>query len=250
MAGHSKWANIKHRKGRQDAKRGQMFTKATKELMLAAKLGGGDPEMNPRLRLAIDSAKSINMPKDKIETAIKKGTGEISTGNIEEVVYEGYGPGGVAFIVEGSTDNKNRTVSDIRKIFSKGGGNLGELGCVSWMFAKYGVLSFDKNKYSEDYLLEIGLEAGVDDVVDDQEYWEIRTAPEDFIQVKQAYQEAGVEIEYSEVTMIPQNYVSLDTETAQKDLNLFEKLDDHEDVQKVHVNFEIPDEIYQELSRQ
>ena len=250
MAGHSKWANIKHRKGRQDAKRGQMFTKATKELMLAAKLGGGDPEMNPRLRLAIDSAKNINMPKDKIETAIKKGTGEISTGTIEEVVYEGYGPGGVAFIVEGSTDNKNRTVSDIRKIFSKGGGNLGELGCVGWMFTKYGVLSFDKKKYSEDYLLEIGLEAGVDDVVDDQEYWEIRTAPEDYIHVKQAYEEAGVEIEYSEVTMIPQNYVSLDTETAHKALQLFEKLDDHEDVQKVHVNFEIPDEIYQELSRQ
>jgi len=250
MAGHSKWANIKHRKGRQDAKRGQMFTKATKELMLAAKLGGGDPEMNPRLRLAIDSAKNINMPKDKIDTAIKKGTGEISTGNIEEVVYEGYGPGGVAFIVEGSTDNKNRTVSDIRKIFSKGGGNLGDLGCVSWMFTKYGVLSFDKNKYSEDYLLEIGLESGVDDVVDDQEYWEIRTSPEDYIQVKQAYQDAGVEIEYSEVTMIPQNYASLDVETAQKALNLFEKLDDHDDVQKVYVNFEIPDEIYQELSKQ
>lgn len=249
MAGHSKWANIKHRKERQDAKRGQMFTKATKELMLAAKLGGGDPEMNSRLRLAIDSAKSMNMPKDKIETAIKKGTGEITTGTIEEVVYEGYGPGGVAFLVEGSTENKNRTVSDIRKIFSKSGGNLGEFGCVSWMFSKYGILSFDKNKYTEEQLLEIGLDAEVEDVVDDQEYWEIRTAPEDYIPVKQAYQDAGIEIEYAEVTMIPQNYIELNVETAIKALKLYETLDDHEDVQKVHVNFEIPDEVYRELQQ-
>jgi len=248
MAGHSKWANIKYRKGRQDAKRGQMFTKATKELMLAARLGGGDVDMNPRLRMAIDVAKNMNMPKDKIETAIKKGTGEITSGSIEEVVYEGYGPGGVAILVEAATDNKNRTVAEIRKIFSKAGGNLGEHGCVGWMFEKYGVLTFDKNAYDEDQLLEVGLEAGVDDVVDDGDSWEVRTAPEDFIPVKRAFEEAGIEISNAEVSMIPQNYIELDTETAKKALKLYEQLDDHDDVQKVHTNFEIPDEVYAEMS--
>jgi YebC/PmpR family DNA-binding regulatory protein len=248
MAGHSKWANIKYRKGRQDAKRGQMFTKATKEIMLAAKLGGSDLDMNPRLRMAIESAKGMNMPKDKIETAIKKGTGEITAGSIEEVEYEGYGPGGVAILVEAATDNKNRTVAEVRKIFSKAGGNLGEHGCVSWMFGKYGVLTFDKNLYDEDQLLEVGLEAGVDDVVDDGDSWEVRTAPEDFIAVKRAFEEAGIEMSNAEVTMIPQNYVELDTETAKKALKLYEQLDDHDDVQKVHANFEIPDEIYAEMN--
>ncbi|MCF8037751.1 MAG: YebC/PmpR family DNA-binding transcriptional regulator [Desulfohalobiaceae bacterium] len=247
MAGHSKWANIKHRKGRQDAKRGQMFTKATKELMLSAKLGGGDVEMNPRLRMAIEAAKSINMPKDKIDTAIKKGTGEISAGSIEEVVYEGYGPGGVAVLVEAATDNKNRTVAEIRKLFGKSGGNLGEAGCVGWMFQDMGVLSFDKEKYAEDQLLEVGLEAGVDDLVDDGQAWEVRTAPEDFMAVKKAFEQAGIEIENSELAKIPQNYVDLDTETARKALKLYEQLDDHEDVQKVHSNFEIPDELYEQL---
>ena len=247
MAGHSKWANIKHRKGRQDAKRGKMFTKATRELMLAAKLGGGDPDMNPRLRMAIDSAKSINLPKDKIETAIKKGTGEITSGTLEEVAYEGYGPGGVALLVEAVTDSKNRTVSEVRKIFSKGGGSLGEYGCVSWMFQNQGVISFDKSKYSEDDLLEAGLEAGVDDVLDDGDYWEVRTAPEDFMQVKQAFEEAGIEMESAEVAKIPYTYMSLDKETASKALKLYEQLDDHDDVQKVYTNFEIPDELYEEL---
>ena len=247
MAGHSKWANIKHRKGRQDAKRGQMFTKATKELMLSAKLGGGDVEMNPRLRMAIEAAKSINMPKDKIDTAIKKGTGEISAGSIEEVVYEGYGPGGVAVLVEAATDNKNRTVAEIRKLFGKSGGNLGEAGCVGWMFQDMGVLSFDKEKYAEDQLLEVGLEAGVEDLVDDGQAWEVRTAPEDFMAVKKAFEQAGIEIENSELAKIPQNYVDLDTETARKSLKLYEQLDDHEDVQKVHSNFEIPDELYEQL---
>jgi len=247
MAGHSKWANIKHRKGRQDAKRSKMFSKATRELMLAAKLGGGDPEMNPRLRMAIDSAKEINLPKDKIENAIKKGTGEITSGTLEEVAYEGYGPGGVALLVEAVTDSKNRTVSEIRKIFSKGGGNLGEYGCVSWMFQTFGVLSFDKSKYSEDDLLEAGLDAGVDDVIDDGQYWEVRTSPDDFIQAKQAFQDAGIEIESAEVAKIPHTYMSLDKETAEKALKLYEQLDDHDDVQKVYTNFEIPDELYNEL---
>jgi len=249
MAGHSKWANIKHRKGRQDAKRGQMFTRATKELMLSAKLGGGDPEMNSRLRMAIDSAKAINMPKDKIETAIKKGTGEITSGTIEEVVYEGYGPGGVAIMVEAATDNKNRTVAEIRKIFSKGGGNLGEFGCVGWMFDKLGVLTFDKNAYSEDELLEVGLEAGADDVIDDGEAWEVRTSPESYYEVKQAFEEAGFAIQNAEVAMIPKNYVTPDVDTAKKALKLYEQLEDHDDVQKVHANFDIPDEVYAEMSQ-
>jgi YebC/PmpR family DNA-binding regulatory protein len=247
MAGHSKWANIKHRKGRQDAKRGQMFTKATKELMLAAKLGGGDPVMNSRLRMAIDAAKNINMPKDKIETAIKKGTGEITSGSIEEVVYEGYGPGGVAVLVEGVTDNKNRTVAEIRKIFSKAGGNLGESGCVGWMFQSYGILTFDKESYDEDQLLEVGLDAGVEDVIDDDDAWEVRTSPEDYLAVKEAFEQAGIEIQNAEVAKIPQTYVELDVETAEKALKLYEQLDEHDDVHKVHANFEIPDELYAKM---
>ncbi len=247
MAGHSKWANIKHRKGRQDAKRGQMFTKATKELMLSAKLGGGDVDMNARLRMAIEAAKSINMPKDKIDTAIKKGTGEISAGSIDEVVYEGYGPGGVAVLVEAATDNKNRTVAEIRKLFGKSGGNLGEAGCVGWMFQDVGVLSFDKARYDEDQLLEVGLEAGVEDLVDDGEAWEVRTAPEDFMAVKQAYAAADIEIFNAEVTKLPQNVVELDVDTARKAMKLYEQLDDHDDVQKVFSNFEIPDELYEQL---
>ncbi|MFP4258891.1 MAG: YebC/PmpR family DNA-binding transcriptional regulator, partial [Desulfovermiculus sp.] len=236
-----------HRKGRQDAKRGQMFTKATKELMLAAKLGGSDPMMNSRLRMAIDAAKGMNMPKDKIDTAIKKGTGEITSGSIEEVVYEGYGPGGVAILVEGVTDNKNRTVAEIRKLFSKAGGNLGESGCVGWMFQTYGVLTFDKNEYDEDQLLEVGLEAGVEDVIDDGDAWEVRTAPEDYLAVKQAFEQAGIEIQNAEVAKIPQTYVELDVETAEKALKLYEQLDEHDDVQKVHANFEIPDELYAKM---
>ncbi|MFP4214061.1 MAG: YebC/PmpR family DNA-binding transcriptional regulator [Desulfohalobiaceae bacterium] len=247
MAGHSKWANIKYRKERQDAKRGQMFTKATKELMLAAKLGGGDPEMNSRLRMAIEAAKYINMPKDKIDTAIKKGTGEISTGSIEEVLYEGYGPGGVALLVEAATDNKNRTVAEIRKIFSKSSGNLGESGCVSWMFDKKAVFSFDKQKYSEEQLLEVGLEAGAEDVLDEGHVFEVHAAPESYMEVKQAYEQAGLELQNAEVTMLPQTTMQLDLETARKALKLYEQLDDHEDVQKVYTNFEIPDELYQEL---
>ncbi|MFP4392146.1 MAG: YebC/PmpR family DNA-binding transcriptional regulator [Desulfohalobiaceae bacterium] len=247
MAGHSKWANIKYRKERQDAKRGQMFTKATKELMLAARLGGGDPEMNSRLRMAIEAAKNINMPKDKIDTAIKKGTGEIFTGSIEEVVYEGYGPGGVALLAEAATDNKNRTVAEIRKIFSKNSGNLGESGCVGWMFDKKAVFSFDKEKYDEEQLMEVGLEAGAEDVLDEGQAFEVHAAPESYMQIKQAYEQAGMEIQNAEVAMLPQTTMQLDLETARKALKLYEQLDDHEDVQKVYANFEIPDELYQEL---
>ncbi len=248
MAGHSKWANIKHRKSRQDAKKGKMFTKATKEIIVAARIGGGDPSANPRLRMAIEFARSINMPKEKIENAIKKGTGELTDGaSLEEVIYEGYGPGGVAIFVEAVTDNRNRTVAELRKIFTKNGGNLGEAGCVSWMFEKKGVLTFDKNKYSEDDLMEIGLEVGVEDIVDEKDVWEVYTSVENFIKVKEAYEKANFEIKNAEITMIPKNFVNLDKDTAIKALKLYEQLDDHDDVQKVYMNFDIPDEIYQQL---
>jgi YebC/PmpR family DNA-binding regulatory protein len=247
MAGHSKWHNIQHRKGRQDAKKGKMFTKAAKEIILAAREGGGDPERNVRLRAAIETAKSINMPKDKRETAIKKGTGEMGADSIEEVVYEGYGPGGVAMLVEAATDNKNRTVAEVRHILSKGGGSMGESGCVSWMFEKMGVLSFDKEKYSEEQIMEVGLEAGIEDVQDDGEVWQVKCAPEDLSPVKQAFEESGMEFSEAEITMVPQNKVSVDAETGRKLLDVYEKLDDHDDVQNVYANFELTDEAYQEL---
>lgn len=247
MAGHSKWHNIQHRKGRQDAKRGKMFTKAAKEIILAARQGGGDPEHNVRLRAAIEAAKAVNMPKDKIETAVKKGTGELGAETIEEVMYEGYGPGGVAMLVEAATDNKNRTVAEIRHILSKGGGSMGESGCVAWMFEKMGVLSFDKEKFSEDQIMEAGLEAGIDDVRDDGEVWQVRCALEDFSAVKQAFADNGMQFAEAEITMVPQNNVEVDAETGRKLLDVYEKLDDHDDVQNVYANFELTDEAYKEL---
>lgn len=247
MAGHSKWANIKHRKGRQDAKRGKQFTKATKELMLAARAGGSDVETNARLRAAVEAAKAINLPKDKRETAIKKGAGELGGDNIEEVSYEGYGPGGVAIFIEAATDNKNRTVAEMRHILSKGGGSLGEAGCVAWMFDKLGVLRFDKEKYSEDQLLEIGLEAGVEDVLDEEDVWEVRTSIDDFSNVQAAYKEAGIEYSEAELSMIPQTTVPVDREAGEKLIRLYETLEDHDDVQNVYANFDLPDELYNEL---
>ncbi|MFP4167805.1 MAG: YebC/PmpR family DNA-binding transcriptional regulator [Desulfonatronovibrionaceae bacterium] len=247
MAGHSKWHNIQHRKGRQDAKKGKMFTKAAKEIILAAREGGGDPEHNVRLRAALESAKAVNMPKDRRETAIKKGTGELAADSIEEVTYEGYGPGGVAMLIEAATDNKNRTVAEIRHILSKGGGSMGESGCVAWMFEKMGVLSFDKGKYSEEQIMEVGLEAGIDDIRDDGEVWQVRCAPEDYSSVRQAFENSGMEFSEAEITMVPQNYVSVDAETGRKLLDVYDKLDDHDDVQNVYANFELTDEAYQEL---
>jgi YebC/PmpR family DNA-binding regulatory protein len=247
MAGHSKWANIKHRKGRQDAKRGKQFTKATKELMLAAKAGGSDPDTNPRLRAAVEAAKAINLPKDKRETAIKKGAGELGGENIEEVNYEGYGPGGVAIFIEAATDNKNRTVAEMRHILSKGGGSLGEAGCVAWMFDKTGVLRFDKDKYGEEELMEVGLEAGVEDVRDEGDVWEVRTEPENLSDVQAAYKQAEIEYQSAEVSMIPQTSIPVDKETAEKLLKLYDNLEDHDDVQNVYANFDLPEEVYSEL---
>ncbi|MDQ7032317.1 MAG: YebC/PmpR family DNA-binding transcriptional regulator [Desulfonauticus sp.] len=248
MAGHSKWHNIQHRKSRQDAKKSKIFTKVTKEIVLAAKSGGGNPDTNPRLKAAIEAAKSVNLPKDKIETAIKKGTGELAGDNIEEVIYEGYGPGGVAMLIEAATDNKNRTVAEIRHILSKHGGSMGESGCVAWMFEKKGVFSFEKEKYSEEELLEIGLEAGIEDVADDGEVWQVKCDPKDFAQVKKYFDEQGVKYIEAQITMLPQNTVEVDVETGQKLLKLYDALDDHDDVQNVYANFELPENLLKELA--
>lgn len=247
MAGHSKWKNIQVRKGAQDAKKGKVFTKVTKELMLAAKAGGGDPGINARLRSAIAAAKAVNLPKDKIETAVKKGTGELGGGNIDEITYEGYGPGGVAILVEAATDNRNRTVAEIRHILGKGGGSLGESGCVAWMFEKKGVITLDKAKYAEDQLMEAALEAGAEDVVDQDDTWEVSTAPEAFETVRQALEDAGMELLSAEVTMSPKNTVDVDVETGRRLLKLMDNLDDNDDVQQTHANFELPEELLAEL---
>jgi len=247
MAGHSKWKNIQVRKGAQDAKKGKVFTKVTKELMLAAKAGGGDPGINARLRSAIAAAKAVNLPKDKIETAVKKGTGELGGGNIDEITYEGYGPGGVAILVEAATDNRNRTVAEIRHILGKGGGSLGESGCVAWMFEKKGIITLDKAKYAEDQLMEAALEAGAEDVVDQDDTWEVSTAPEVFETVRQALEDAGMELLSAEVTMSPKNTVDVDVETGRRLLKLMDNLDDNDDVQQTHANFELPEELLAEL---
>lgn len=246
MAGHSKWKNIQHRKGRQDLKRGKMFTKVTKEIILAAK-GGGDPDMNARLRAAIDAAKAVNLPKDKIDTAIKKGTGELASEALEEIMYEGYGPGGVAVLVEAVTDNRNRTVAEVRHILSKNGGSMGAAGCVAWMFDKKGVFTFDKAAYNEEQLLEAGLEAGVEDVVDEDESWQVQCAVEDFQNVRAAFEAAGIVFQSAELNRIPQNTVAVDADTGRKMLKLYDALDDNDDVQNVYANFDLPDELLAEM---
>ncbi|WP_243310179.1 YebC/PmpR family DNA-binding transcriptional regulator [Fundidesulfovibrio agrisoli] len=247
MAGHSKWKNIQVRKGAQDAKKGKVFTKVTKELMLAAKAGGGDPNINARLRSAIAAAKAVNLPKDKIEQAIKKGTGELAGGNLDEITYEGYGPGGAAILVEAATDNRNRTVADVRSIMSKNGGSLGEAGSVGWMFDKKGVIELDKAKYAEDQVMEAALEAGAEDVSGDGENWEVTTAPESLYAVRQALEYAGMELLSAELTMVPKNTVAVDAETGRKLLKLLDALEDYDDVQKTHANFDLPEELLAEM---
>jgi YebC/PmpR family DNA-binding regulatory protein len=248
MSGHSKWHNIQIRKGAQDAKRGKVFTKVTKEIVLAARMGGGEPANNTRLRTAIAAAKAVNLPKDKIDTAIKKGTGELGAEVYDEISYEGYGPGGVALIVEAATDNRNRTVADIRYIFSRNGGNLGETGSVGWMFEKKGVFFFPKEKYTEEQIMEAGLEAGAEDVIDDGDTWEVRSAPGDFAAVADAFAAAGFAPESAELTMIATTEVPVsDPGLARRVMNLMEKLDDHDDVQKVHANANIADEVLDQL---
>lgn len=246
MAGHSKWKNIQHRKGRQDAKRGQAFTKAAKEIIIAA-AGGGDPAYNSRLRTAIAAAKAVSLPKDRIDAAIRKGTGEEAGGNFDEVMYEGYGPNGIAFLVEGATDNRNRTVAEVRHIFVKAGGAMGESGCVAWMFDKKGVFTFDKEKYSEDALMEVGLEAGAEDIVDEGDSWEVHCALEDFDTLRQAFESAELEAGEAKLAMIPQNTIAVDAEAARKLMNLVEALEDNDDVMNVYANFDVSDEILAQL---
>lgn len=246
MSGHSKWANIQHRKGRQDAKRGKEFTKAAKEIIIAAK-NGGDPASNSRLRAAIAAAKSINLPKDKIEAAIRKGTGQDAGGDIIEINYEGYGPGGVAVIVETATDNRNRTVAEIRHLMSKGGGSMGENGCVSWKFERKGVIQFSKEKYTEDQLMEAALESGADDLRDEGDVWEIQTAMADFNAVREAFEAAGLEMISAELNQVPQTTMEVDLETARKLLRFIELLEDNDDVQNVYSDADISDEIMAQL---
>ncbi len=247
MSGHSKWSTIKRKKGAADAKRGKLFTKLIKEISVAAKLGGGDPEGNPRLRTAIGAAKAENMPKENIERAIKKGTGELGGVSYDELTYEGYGPGGVAIMVEVLTDNKNRTIADIRNSFSKHNGNLGESGCVSWMFTLKGLILFDQDKVDEETLIEVVLESGAEDIREREREFEVIMDPAKFEDVKRAAQDAGLEYSFAEVTMIPQSTVQLLGREAEQMLRLMERLEDSDDIQKVYANFDIPDEVMERL---
>jgi YebC/PmpR family DNA-binding regulatory protein len=241
MSGHNKWSTIKHKKGAADAKRGKIFTKLIKEITVAAKMGGADPEGNPRLRTAIDKAKGENMPKDNIERAIKKGTGDMDGVTYEETTYEGYGPGGVAVLVEVMTDNRNRTVSDVRSIFSKCNGNMGEAGCVAWMFDQKGLIVYPGST-DFDKLFEAALEAGAEDVADEDGQFEVTTDPSAFMEVRDALEKAGFKHESAEVTMIPQTMVKLDGKQAESMLKLMDRLEDNDDVQNVYANFDISDE--------
>jgi YebC/PmpR family DNA-binding regulatory protein len=239
MSGHSRWATIKHKKGAADARRGKVFTKLIKEITVAARIGGADPDSNPRLRSAVTAAKTENMPADNIKRAIQKGTGELPGAMYEEIVYEGYGPGGVAMMLEAATDNRNRTLSEIRHIFSKHGGNLGETGCVSWMFGKRGYVVVPKEKADEEKLLELVTEAGADDMVEDGSNWEILSPPGGFPAVLERLKGAGIQPAVAEVSMVPQSYVRLSGKQAEQMLRLVEELEDHDDVQHVYANFDI-----------
>jgi YebC/PmpR family DNA-binding regulatory protein len=246
MSGHSKWSTIKHKKGAQDAKRGKIFTKLIKEITVAARTGGGDIDANPRLRTAVAAAKAENMPKDNIERAIKKGTGELEGVNYEESSYEGYGPGGAAILVESLTDNKNRAVAEIRHIFNKYGGNMGENGCVAWMFDKKGYVVIEKGAADEDLLMELALEAGAEDVRDDGDNFEVITDPDGFEAGKEAIDAKEIPCVVAEVTMVPQNLTPVEGDTAEKLIRLIDALEDCDDVQKVYNNADLPDDIMEE----
>jgi YebC/PmpR family DNA-binding regulatory protein len=251
VSGHSKWSQIKHKKGQTDAKRGKIFTKIVKEISIAARLGGGDPDGNPRLRTAIEKAKEVNMPHDNIKKAVMKGTGELPGVTYEEYVYEGYGPAGVALMIEVMTDNKNRTLPEIRHMLAKGGGSLGETGCVSWMFDKKGYILVGKSKASEDTVMSVALDAGAEDMKNDpdEENYEIITATEDFVKVKDALEKADIPIASAEVSMLPKNYVVLDEKAAEQMVRLMDALEDHDDIQNVYANFDIPDEVAEKAGK-
>jgi len=248
MSGHSKWSSIKHRKGAADAKRGRIFGRLIREIMVAARLGGGDSDANPRLRTAIAAAKTQNMPKDNIERAIKKGTGELEGITFEDAVYEGYGPGGVAVLVEVLTDNKQRAVADIRHMFSKNGGSLGESGCVSWLFEKKGLIILEKGSVDEDRLLDAALEAGAEDVKEEETTLSIITTVSQFEAVKEAIVKAGLKYSVAEIGMIPKGTVKLEDKKAEQMIRLMQSLEDCDDIQHVYANFDIPDEIMEAMS--
>ncbi len=248
MSGHSKWSSIKHKKAAVDAKRGKMFTKLIKEITVAAREGGGDPDTNPRLRTAIANAKAQNMPNETIERGILRGTGQLPGTSYEEIIYEGYGPKGVAIIVEVVTDNRNRSTSDLRNILSKNGGNLGERGCVSWMFDKKGLIVIDKDKADEDELIMVTLDAGAEDIKSEDDSYEIITEPQHFESVRDAVQEAGIETTLEEISMIPQTTVKLDGKEALQLLKIIGSLEDHDDVQNVYSNFDIPDDLIEQAA--
>jgi YebC/PmpR family DNA-binding regulatory protein len=243
MSGHSKWHSIKHKKAARDAQRGKLFTKLIKEITIAARIGGGDLNANPRLRTAVAAARAQSMPGDNIERAIKKGTGELEGMRLEQVTYEGYGPGGVAIILDVLTDNRNRVVSELRFLFSRHGGNLGESGCVAWMFKKRGVITVDRSAVDEDRLLEIALDAGADDVsTSDSDAFEVMTGPEHFAAVKDALEKASIPLANAEITMVPENTVKISGHTAEQVLKLVEELEDHDEVQSVASNFDISEQ--------
>jgi len=243
MSGHSKWSSIKHKKAATDAKRGKIFTKLIKEITVAARMGGRDMDANPRLRAAVMAAKGENMPKDNIERAIKKGTGELEGLSYEESIYEGYGPGGAAVLIESLSDNRNRTVADIRHIFSKAGGSMGESGCVAWMFAKKGYIAVESQAVEEEALMEAALEAGAEDIRQDDSTFEVITAPEDFEAVKEAIDAALIPYTVAEVTVLPKSTAFLKGKDAEQMVKLMDALEDCDDVQKVYTNADIPDEV-------
>jgi YebC/PmpR family DNA-binding regulatory protein len=246
MSGHSKWATIKRKKAKLDAKRGKLFTKAIKEIQVAARQGGGDPEGNPRLRTAVLAAKAVNMPQDNIDRAIKKAVGELGNVEYEEITYEGYGPGGVAVYVETLTDNRNRTVGEVRHMFSKYGGNMGESGCVGWMFTKKGIIAVDASRVDEDRVIEAALEAGADDVSNEDGTLEVLTDPFKVGEIKGVLEKSGIPIESTEVSMISQNTVKLEGKHAETCMKLIEMLEDNDDVQNVYTNADLPDELMDE----
>jgi YebC/PmpR family DNA-binding regulatory protein len=248
MSGHSKWATIKHKKGALDAKRGKIFTRLIKEITVAAKAGGGDVDSNPRLRTAVTAAKAENMPADNIKRAIQRGTGELPGALYEEITFEGYGPGGVALIVQVTTDNRNRTVSEIRHMFGKNGGNLGETGSVGWMFHKKGYIVVSKSAVKEDDLMALVLEAGGDDIRDDGENWEVMTEPAAFEAVLNAIKQAKIETTMAEVSLIPQNYIKLEGNAANQMIRLLEAIEDHDDVQHVYSNFDVDQKQLEEVA--
>lgn len=250
MSGHSHWSTIKRKKGAADAKRGKLWSKLSKNLIAAARAGGGDPDMNARLRLAVDKAKGANMPKDTIEKAIKKGTGELGSETYEEFMYEGYGPSGVAVMAAILTDNRNRTAPEIKKIFERAGGNMSTTNSVAWMFERKGMLVVAEKDATEDMLMEIALEAGAEDINKENDEFTVTTDPDNYEAVKAVLQEKGIALQNAEISMIPSNTIALDAESGRKVLRLLEALDDHEDVQEVYANFDISDDVMTEIAAQ